>query len=59
MKCSELCNCEEDNDIFLKVDVLSDVSNTEGTTIEHKEEKVLDESENLSSISNSDLISVV
>ncbi|CAI6348066.1 unnamed protein product [Macrosiphum euphorbiae] len=54
MKCSELCNCEEDNDVFLTVDVLSDVSNTEGTTIEHKEDEVLDELENSSSNSNSD-----
>ncbi|KAF0753135.1 Uncharacterized protein FWK35_00012468, partial [Aphis craccivora] len=29
MKCSELCNCEDDNDVFLTVDVLSDSSNSD------------------------------
>lgn len=54
MKCSELCNCEDDNDVFLTVDVLSDVANNERTTIEQKEQ-VLDELENSPRSSNSDL----
>ncbi|KAF0707015.1 Uncharacterized protein FWK35_00028340, partial [Aphis craccivora] len=49
MKCSELCNCKDDNDVFLTVDVLSDVANNERTAIEHNEQ-VVDELENSSQI---------
>lgn len=39
MKCSELCNCEDDNDVFLTIDVLTDISNNEGTTTQYSREK--------------------
>lgn len=39
MKCSELCNCEDDNDVFLTVDVLADISDNERTTNEKIEKR--------------------
>lgn len=59
MRCSELCNCEDDNDIFLTTDVPSDIFINEKTLIEHYQEtdEVLDELHNTLSNLNSNLSS--